>query len=59
MLEGDLAVFLDSNELRGGKRLKGVIIFSDALIPEKSQLFWYIFPPTDKASDGWIKLLSK
>ncbi|MGC8928205.1 MAG: hypothetical protein ACP5QK_09825 [Myxococcota bacterium] len=54
-----MAVFLDSNELRGGKRLKGVIIFSDDLIPEKSQLFWYIFPPTDKASDGWIKLLSK
>ncbi|MGC9044799.1 MAG: hypothetical protein ACP5KG_13215, partial [Myxococcota bacterium] len=59
MLEGDIMVFMNEGELRGNKKLRGIIIFSDDLIPEKNQLFWYNFPPTGKPSDKWIRLLSK
>jgi len=37
----DVMVFLGDNSLRGGKRIKGVVIFSDDLLPEGSHLFWY------------------
>jgi len=58
MIGGDVAVFLDSFYLRGNKKLKGIIIFSDDLLPYKSQLYYYNFPPTNKPMDDFIKLLS-
>jgi hypothetical protein len=58
MLEGDVMVFLGDNYLRQNKKLKGVIIFSDDLLPEGSQLFWYNFPPTGKPLDKFIPLLT-
>jgi hypothetical protein len=35
-----------------------VVIFSDDLLPEGSQLFWYNFPPTGKPLDKFIPLLT-
>jgi len=58
MVEGDVMVFLGNDALRGSKKLKGVIIFSDDLLPENSQLFWYNFPPTGKPLDKFIPLLT-
>jgi len=58
MLGGDVAVFLDSGYLRNNQKLKGVVIFSDNLLPESSQLFWYDFPTTKKPSNWFLRLLS-
>jgi len=54
----DVMVFLGDDALRGSKKLTGVIIFSDDLLPENSQLFWYNFPPTGKPLDKFIQLLT-
>jgi len=54
----DVMVFLGDDYLRQNKKLKGVIIFSDDLLPENSQLFWYNFPPTGKPLDKFIPLLT-
>jgi len=51
-------VFLGDNSLTGDERLKGVLILSDDLLPERSQLFWYNFPPTGKPLDKFIPLLT-
>jgi len=58
MVEGDVMVFLGDDYLRQNKKLKGVIIFSDDLLPTGSQLFWYNFPPTGKPLDKFIPLLT-
>ena len=58
MVEGDVMVFLGDDYLRKNKKLKGVIIFSDDLLFEGSQLFWYNFPPTGKPLDKFIPLLT-
>jgi len=54
----DVMVFLGRDTLRGGKKLKGVIIFSDDLLSKNSKLFWYNFPPTGKPLDKFIPLLT-
>jgi len=54
----DVMVFLGDDYLKQNKKLKGVIIFSDDLLPENSQLFWYNFPPTGKPLDKFIQLLT-
>jgi len=58
MVEGDVMVFLGDDALRGSKKLKGVVIFSDDLLFEGSQLLWYNFPPTRKPLDKFIPLLT-
>jgi len=37
----DVMIFLGNDTLRGGKRLKGVVILSDDLLLDVSQIFWY------------------
>ena len=54
----DVMVFLGDGYLRQNNRLKGVIIFSDNLLPEWSLLFYYDFPPTGKPLDKFIPLLT-
>jgi hypothetical protein len=54
----DVMVFLSDVYLRGNGKLKGIIIFSDDLLYEKSDLFYYNFPPTRKPLDKFIPLLT-
>ena len=54
----DVMVFLGDNSLTGDKRLKGVVILSDDLLLDGSQLLWYNFPPTGKPLDKFIPLLT-
>ncbi len=58
MIEGDVAVFLLNENLRARKRLKGIISYSDDLLPEIDRLFWYNFPTTRKPSDEFLRLLT-
>jgi len=59
MIESDVYVFLSNEYLRSNKKLKGIMIFSDNLLPEKNQLFYYDFPPTGKASNKYIELIGE
>ncbi|MGC8928858.1 MAG: hypothetical protein ACP5QK_13180, partial [Myxococcota bacterium] len=57
MIEGDLAVLMDNTGIRSYKKLKGIIIFSDNLLPRYSQQFYYDFSVTGKPSDEFLRLL--
>ncbi len=58
MIEAGIATILNERDVNGGKRVKGIIIYSDSLAESPEYLDWQ-FPTKRKPSDVYLRLIGK